>query len=179
MIERRLRNFSMVVLLFAAHLSDAQHIESYGVFVGMNFPFTIDQGLQKDPRYYGRFTLRATPIGISYGYDKIGHGFVVTPSLVKIGQKYSIKNTQGGDVGTRDINMDYLSIPVALKLHLNDLAFFRLSAVAAINFDYLLSGRETITHEAAKVKYPPGVIIPTDPGYTVAYDGVFVPAVDK
>jgi hypothetical protein len=179
MTGRRLRNLSIVILLLAAHFSEAQHIESYGVFVGMNFPFTIDQGLQKDPRYYGRFTLRATPIGISYGYDKIGHGFVVTPSLIKIGQKYSIKNTQGGDIGVRDISMDYLSIPVALKLHLNDLAFFRLSAVAAINFDYLLNGRETITHEPGKVKYPPGVSIPTDPGYTVSYDGVFVPAVDK
>ena len=179
MTERRLRNVSIVLLLFAAHFCEAQHIESYGVFVGMNFPFTIDQGLQKDPRYFGRFTLRGTPVGITYGYDKVGHGFVVTPSLVKIGQKYSIKNTQGGDVGTRDINMDYLSVPVALKLHLNDLAFFRLSAVAALNFDYLLNGRETITRESAKVKYPPGVIIPTDPGYNVTYDGVFVPAVDK
>ncbi|MEI9919837.1 MAG: outer membrane beta-barrel protein [Bacteroidota bacterium] len=179
MTERRLRNLSIVFLLFAAHIGEAQHIESYGIFAGINFPFTIDQGLQKDPRYYGRFTLRGTPIGISYGYDKIGHGFVVTPSFVKIGQKYSIKNTAGGDVGTRDINMDYLSVPIALKLHLNDLAFFRLSAVASINFDYLLNGRETITNEPAKVKYPPGVIIPTDPGYTVSYDGVFIPAVNK
>lgn len=179
MTERRLRNLFILILLLVAQFCEAQHIESYGVFVGMNFPFTIDQGLQKDPRYYGRFTLRGTPIGVSYGYDKIGHGFVVTPSLVKIGQKYSIKNTQGGDIGVRDINMNYLSVPVALKLHLNDLAFFRLSAVAAINFDYLLSAKETITHESGKVKYPPGVIVPNDPGYTQVYDGVFVPAVDK
>jgi hypothetical protein len=179
MTERQLKNLSIIILLFAARFSYAQHIESYGVFAGMNFPFTIDQGIQKDPRFYGRFTLRATPIGISYGYDKIGHGFVVTPSLVKIGQKYSIKNTQGGDIGVRDINVDYLSVPVALKIHLNDLAFFRLSAVAAINFDYLLNARETITHESGKVKYPPGVIIPKDPGYNVVYDGVFVPSVNK
>ncbi len=63
MTERRLRNLSIVILLFAARISDAQHIESYGVFGGINFPFTIDQGLQKDPRYFGRFTLRGTPIG--------------------------------------------------------------------------------------------------------------------
>ncbi len=112
MIQRRLRNVSIVFLLFAAQLSEAQHIESYGVFMGMNFLFTIDQGLQKDTRYFGRFTLRATPVGFSYGYDKIGHGFVVTPSFVKIGQKYTIKNTQGGEVGMRDIQMDYLSVPV-------------------------------------------------------------------
>ncbi len=177
MTERRLRNVYIVCFLVAAQICEAQHIESYGVFMGMNFPFTIDQGLNKDTRYYPKFTLRATPVGLSYGYDKVGHGFVVTPSLTKIGQKYIIHNTQGGEVGERDIQMDYLSVPVALKIHLNDLAFFRLSVVASVNFDYLLSGKELITHEAAKLKYPSGVMIPTDPGYTVVYDGVFVPEV--
>jgi len=179
MTERRLRNVTTVFLLLAAHFSEAQHIESYGVFMGLNFPFTIDQGLHKDPRYVGQFTLRATPVGFSYGYDKIGHGFVVTPSYTKIGQKYAIRNTQGGEVGKRDIQMDYLSVPVALKLHLNDLAFFRLSVVASLNFDYLMNARETITQEASKQRYPPGVMIPTEPGYTSVYDGVFVPALDK
>jgi hypothetical protein len=161
----------------AAQISEAQHIESYGVFMGMNFPFTIDQGLHKDPRYFPKFTLRATPVGFSYVYDKVGHGFVVTPSFTKIGQKYMIHNTQGGEIGERNIQMDYLSVPMALKIHLNDLAFFRLSVVASINVDYLLSGKETITHDAGKVKYPPGVKIPTDPGYTAVYDGVFIPQV--
>lgn len=174
-----LRNLSIVFLLLAAHISEAQHIESYGVFMGLNFPFTIDQGLQKDTRYYGKFTLRATPVGVSYGYDKVGHGFVVTPAFVKIGQKYIIRNTAGGEVGERDIQMDYLTVPVALKLHLNDLAFFRLSVVASLSFDYLLNGRETVSHSAAKLKYPPGVMVPTDPGYSVVYDGVFVPEVSK
>jgi hypothetical protein len=174
-----LRNVTIVFLVFAALTSEAQHIESYGIFMGMNFPFTIDQGLRKDPRYVGQFTLRATPVGFSYGYDKIGHGFVVTPSFTKVGQKYAIKNTQGGEVGKRDIQMDYLSIPVALKLHLNDLAFFRLSVVASINFDYLMNAKETITQEASKQRYPPGVMIPTGPDYTTVYDGVFVPALNK
>jgi hypothetical protein len=144
----------------------------------MNFPFTIDQGLQQDPRYYGKLTLRATPVGISYGYDRVGHGFVITPSYLKIGQKYIIRNTVGGDVGFRDIKMDYLSVPIALKIHLNDLAFFRLSAVAALNFDYLINGQEVISHSAAKLIYPPGVIVPDDPGYVKVYDGVLVPEVN-
>jgi hypothetical protein len=168
--------------VFAAFLSKStpvagQHIESYGVFMGMNFPFTIDQGLNKDPRFYPKLTLRATPVGFSYGYDRVGHGFVITPQYLKIGQKYIIRNTVGGDVGFRDIQMDYISVPVALKLHLNNLAFFRLSVIAALNFDYLVSGQEIISHSASKLKYPPGVIIPDDPGYSVVYDGVIVPEV--
>lgn len=168
----------LVVVLACAIPGDAQHIESYGVFGGLNFPFTIDQGLNKDSRYYPKLTLRATPVGFSYGYDRVGHGFVITPQYLKIGQKYIIRNSVGGDVGFRDIQMDYISIPVALKLHLNDLAFFRLSAVAAVNFDYLVKGQEVISHSASKLRYPPGVIIPDDPGYTVVYDGVIVPEVN-
>ncbi len=180
MVFHRISNTSIVpflLLLFGAQVSQAQHIESYGIFMGMNFPFSIDKGLQKDTRYLGKFTLRATPVGFSYGYDRVGHGFVITPSLTKIGQKYIIMNTAGGTVGERDIQMDYLSIPVALKLHLNDLAFFRLSAVASVHFDYLVKGQETITHISSKLRYPPAVIIPSDPGYQEVYDGVFVPDV--
>jgi hypothetical protein len=176
------RIFCLSLIVAAFHLgptdAKAQHIESWGVFAGMNFPFTIDQGLRNDPRYYGKLTLRATPVGVAYGYDRVGHGFVITPSYLKIGQKYIIRNTTGGDVGTRDIKMDYISVPIALKLHLNDLSFFRLSVVASINFDYLINGQEIVTHSASKLNYPPGVIIPDDPGYVEVYDGVIVPEVN-
>jgi hypothetical protein len=168
---------SFLCVVVPSSNAGAQHIESYGVFAGLNFPFTVDQGLHQDPRYYGKLTLRATPIGFCYGYDKVGHGFVISPSFVKIGQKYIIRNTAGGDVGTRDIRMDYINIPIAFKLHLNDLSFFRLSAVAAINIDYLVNGQEVISHSAAKLNYPPGVIIPDEPGYIKVYDGVIVPEV--
>jgi hypothetical protein len=157
----------------------SQEIESFGVFGGFNIPFTIDQGLRNDPRFYGKFTLRGTPVGISYGYDKIGYGYMISPEYLQIGQKFTIVNYVGGNVGTRDVQMNYLSLPIALKLHLNDIAFFRLSIVAALNFSYLLHGQETFTinavSSARKLTYPIGVSVPTDPGYQVTYDGVYVP----
>jgi len=128
--------------------SFSQEVESFGVFGGFNIPFTIDQGLRNDPRFYGKFTLRGTPIGFSYGYDKVGYGYLISPEYVQIGQKFTIVNHLGGNVGTRDIQMDYFSLPIALKLHLNDIAFFRLSIVAALNFSYLLHGQETMTINA-------------------------------
>lgn len=171
---------SLLVTFLSLTFANAvgQNIEAFGFFAGFNFPITIDEGLQKDPRYFGRFTIRGTPIGFSYGYDRVGFGYLFTPNYIQIGQKFTIKNSIGGEVGTRDVQMDYASLPIALKLHINDLAFFRLSAVAAVNFNYLLNGRETITHSASKVKYVPGISIPTDPGYIVAYDGVFIPEVN-
>jgi hypothetical protein len=157
----------------------AQKVESFGVFGGFNFPFTIDQGLQKDPRFYGRFTIRESPFGINYGYDNVGFGFVLTPSMIKVGQQFTIRNTVGGEIGKRDVQMSYVSLPVALKIHLNDLAFFRLSLVAAVNFDYLLKGQEVFTHFAGKVKYPASVRVPAEPGYEQVYDGVFIPEVSN
>ncbi|MBY0432929.1 MAG: PorT family protein, partial [Cyclobacteriaceae bacterium] len=166
------------LVLLSLHLS-GQNVESFGIFGGFNVPITIDKGLDKDPRYEARFHLRGTPIGFHYGYDRPGFGYVISPSYLQIGQKYTIKNTTGGDVGTRDISMNYFSVPLALKFHINDMAFFRLSMVAAADFCFLMDGKETITMLASKLKYPSGVSIPTDPGYTVAYDGVFVPDVNK
>ncbi len=168
-----------LILLVGLKYGYSQNIESFGVFGGFNVPITFDDGLNKDSRYEGKVTFRATPVGFTYGYDHVGFGFVLTPSLTKIGQKFLIKNTVGGDVGTRDVQMDYFSLPVALKLHLNDLSFFRLSAVAALNFTYLINGRETISYSASKQKYPSSVLIPSEPGYTKVFDGVLVPEINN
>ncbi len=159
--------------------SNAQNIESFGLYGGFNIPFTIDEGLKNDNRFYSQLTLRGTPIGFSYGYDAVGHGILVTPGYMEIGQKFLIKNYVGGEVGSRNISMNYFSLPIALKLHLNDIAFFRLSLIASVNFSYLVKGQETISINAVpsarKLLYPAGVSVPTSPDYQVAYDGVYVP----
>lgn len=169
-------------LLFVFTQATSQNVEAFGIFGGFNFPFTVDQGLQKDPRFYGKLTIRATPVGFSYGYDRVGHGILLTPNYTITGQKFIIKNTTGGEVGTRDVKMNYFSVPVALKLHINDMSFFRLSLVAAITPSFLINGQETYTisspGQSTKLKYPSGVSIPTDPGYEIVYDGVFVPDMD-
>jgi hypothetical protein len=175
-----MRSFAFCVLLLASYQNlYSQNIESFGVFGGFNIPITIDKGLDKDSRYQSIFLIRGTPVGFHYGYDRPGFGYVISPSYLSIGQKYTIKNSTGGDVGTRDISMNYFSLPVALKFHINDLSFFRFSMVAAVDFCFLLDGKETETNVAAKLRYPSGVSVPTDPGYTIAYDGVFVPALNN
>ena len=123
--------------------------------------------------------IRGTPIGFFYGYDKTGYGFALTPSYVHIGQVFKVRNTTGGDVGFRDVDMSYLTVPVALKIHINDLAFFRLSLIASIAPSFLMNGQETLSYSASKLRFPSGVTVPTDPGYSVVYDGVFVPEENK
>ena len=179
-LNQRCSPMRLTLCLFVVAMSYSafsQDVESFGVFGGFNVPITFDEGLQKDPRFIGKVTVRSTPVGFTYGYDHVGFGFVITPSFTKIGQEYILENTVGGDVGTREIKLDYLSLPIALKLHLNDMSFFRLSAVAALSFNYLISGKEISNHSAAKLNYPQGVMIPTEPGYTQVFDGVLVPEV--
>lgn len=178
-VNTRFARFLIIGIWVAvAPLAHSQNVESFGAFGGFTIPFTIDQGMLKDPRYFGKLTLRGTPYGVSYGYDHVGFGFLITPSYVQAGQRFTIENVSGGEVGFREVKMDYISVPVALKLHVNDLSFFRLSLVAGININYLINGREVVTHSATKLKYPPNVIIPNEPGYVEDYDGVFVPEVN-
>src|SRR5258706_1709072 len=165
------------LLLLTCRPVFSQNVESFGIFGGLNVPFTIDQGLNKDPRFAAKAVLRASPIGFFYGYDKSGYGFALTPSYVQIGQVFKIRNTTGGDVGFRDVKMNYFMVPIALKIHINDISFFRLSLVASVAPSLLLGGQESISHSASKLKYPSGVSVPTDPGYSISYDGVFVPQV--
>ena len=173
--------FALALLLFLIswQLAVSQNVESFGIFAGLNAPFTLDQGFQKDPRFFGKLTVRTSPIGFNYGMDYIGYGFLISPSYLQVGQKFIIQNTSGGHAGTRDVSMNYFSVPVSLKLHINDIAFFRLSLVAALNFNYLVQGKETMSYIASKLKYPAKVSVPTEPGYVVSYDGVFVPQVDN
>ncbi len=170
---------ALLIICICPHLAVGQNVESFGVFAGLNAPFTIDQGLQKDPRFLGELTVRTSPFGFNYGMDYVGYGFLISPSYLQVGQKFIIQNTNGGHAGTRNVTMNYFSVPVSLKLHINDISFFRLSLVASLNTSYLVEGKETMTFVASKLKYPSHVSIPTDPGYTVSYDGVFVPAVDN
>ena len=172
-----MRRLALGAILLCYQSLYGQNVESFGVFGGFNIPITIDKGLEKDVRFVSKFSIRGTPIGFHYGYDRPGFGYVISPSYLQIGQKFIIKNTTGGDVGTRDIAMNYFSLPLTLKFHVNDLSFFRLSLLAAADFCFLMDGQETFTHEASKLKFPAGVSVPTDPGYTIAYDGVFVPQV--
>lgn len=177
MIRRIRSTFFVTSLTLLTSPLLAQNVEAFGIFGGINVPVTIDQGLANDPRYISKFSIRGTPIGFYYGYDRPGLGYFISPNYLTIGQTYIITNTTGGHVGTRDINMNYLSVPVGLKFHLNTLASFRLSLVAALDFSFLLDGQETLTHVSSKLRFPSGVSVPTDPGYSVVYDGVFVPDV--
>jgi hypothetical protein len=152
---------------------------SFGVFTGITAPYTWDDGISNDSRYKPRYEVKFAPIGVAYGVDYQGFGFVVTPSLITIGQNFHMINSVAGQEGTRKINMKYLELPVALKLHMIDLSFFKVSLVASVGVGYLLDGKETISHRNAKYRFPSEVYAILPESYTLEYDGVLAPEVNK
>lgn len=172
--------FTCMLLSLIIAFSFAQPKQvSVGIFSGITVPFTWDEGINKDARYKARYDIKAAPIGVSLGIDFQGYGFVLNPSLITIGQNQHVINTVGGHEGTRNINLKYLQIPLALKVHVIDLAFFKVSFVGGIALGYLLDGEEHITHNYAKFRFRSGVYPVLPPDYIVEYDGILAPEIKK
>ncbi len=175
-----LRLIPVAFLAFALNPCLAQPRQiSLGIFSGITASYTWDEGIQADSRYKDRYDVKLAPIGINYGIDFQGYGFVLTPSIVNIGQNYHVINTVGGHEGTRKINAQYFSLPIGVKLHVIDLSFFKVSLVAGAGLGYLMQGKETITHNYAKYRFPTAVYPVLPPEYIIEYDGVIAPAANN
>jgi hypothetical protein len=177
-MSRQLLLFS--IFLCSEYFAAAQtHTVSVGVFTGLTSTYTWDQGVNLDSRYKNRYDVKLAPIGINYGVDYDGYGFIISPGLINIGQNYDVINTSGGHEGVRKINLQYINLPAAFKLHVIDMSFFKVSLVSGASFAYLLKGKEFVSHNATKLKFPSEVLPIDIPGYDEVYDGVYVPGVHK
>ncbi len=168
-----------VIFSSLANSTSAQKLVSAGVFTGLTAPFTLDQGIDNDPRYQPRYLVKYAPIGINFEIDYNGFGLIASPSYLKDGQNFNVLNSVGGQIGIRKINMQYIDIPIGFKLHVVDLSFFKVSFVVAAGMQYLINGEETISHEAGKMRFPLQVYPILPPEYIPEYDGVLVPQVDN
>jgi hypothetical protein len=173
------RLYSMLFLLLVTQSYGQERIISLGIFTGGTTTYSWDEGVNRDPRYETRYDVKLAPIGISYGVDYEGYGFVLTPGLMNLGQKYDVINTVGGQEGVRKAKLQYLNLPIAFKVHIIDLSFFKVSFLAGGSAAFLLKAQETVSHRGSKLRFPAAVypILPAD--YQVEYDGVVSPAVNK
>lgn len=164
-----------------------QQVNSFGIFTGLTVPYTFDEGINKDARYQIKYDVKFAPIGVHFGVDYDGYGFMLDPGVIRIGQNFNVINIQGGHVGERKINLTYFQVPFSLKLHIIDLSFFKVSFIASVGAGYMIKGEETISHRDSKLKFPLEVtgtypsaendaFEAANPGYTIEYDGVLVPS---
>jgi hypothetical protein len=166
--------FSLMVL----HGYGQLYSISVGVYTGITVPYTLDKGLDADARYKSKYTVKAAPIGIQFGMDYENLGFQISPGLYTIGQNYYVINNAGGQVGDRTINLRYAALPAAFKIHLIDLSFFRVSALATGSVSFLLDAQDRLSHEFTKLRFSNAY--PSLPeGYSPEYDGVVSPVVNN
>ena len=158
-------------------LSAQQFSISFGVHTGITSSYTFDDGISKDPRYRQYYHVKFAPVGLNLNVNYEHIGFMITPTLINIGQNAYVINTSGGQDGTRRINLRYLNVPVAFKVHLINLAFLKISGLASLSAAYLVDGRESIHHSETKLDFPAAVYPILPPDYTVEYDGVAAPLV--
>lgn len=172
------RTLFLLIIMLTGLVTKAQRFSvSLGAYSGITASYTADKGIQKDPRYEGRFEAKLSPIGVNMSLDYEGFGLMISPGIINIGQNFYVVNTQGGQDGLRKNNLQYLTVPVAFKVHLVRFVAFKLSAVASLSPSFLLDGKEELSHSATKLQFPQEAhgILPSD--YIVEYDGVLAPDV--
>jgi hypothetical protein len=173
------RLYLLLLIVCASQVNAQTKTISLGIFTGATSSYIWDEGINRDPRYEIRYDIKFAPIGVAYGIDYEGFGFILTPSLIRTGQKYNVINTVGGQEGIRSSTLNYLNLPGAFKFHIIDLSFFKVSFVAGASVAFLLDAKETISHNQAKLRFPSAVYPFLPPDYQVEYDGVIAPKVDN
>ncbi|MBA4057747.1 MAG: hypothetical protein C0490_23735 [Marivirga sp.] len=180
-VQRIMIKFWITFLLWfmSTSLSAQQLSMSLGVYTGITSSYTLDGGIDNDPRYKGNYEVKFAPVGVNFGMDYEGFGFVISPGIINVGQNFYVVNTSGGHDGRRKIDLQYLNIPAAFKVHIIKLSFFKISGLVSLSAAYLMDGTETISHSATKLTFPEEVypILPAD--YIVQYDGVAVPEINS
>lgn len=177
--------FGLLFTSLTGSLLAQQQSIAVGVFSGFTVPFSMDTGMDQDQRYKPNYRLKGAPFGVAVSMDFEGYGFVITPGVYTIGQNYFVVNSLGGQDGTREMNLRFASIPVAFKLHLIDLSFFRISATASVTPAFLIGVEDILSHSYTKLEFPSEThpLLAGEPyatlGYEVQYDGVLVPEVQN
>jgi hypothetical protein len=175
-----LRLFFAAFFVFLANFGYSQQYSvALGAYTGFTVPYTIDTGMDSDPRYKSKYTIKAAPFGLLFSMDYENIGFQISPGIYTIGQNYYVVNTAGGQDGTRELDLKYASIPAAFKIHLIDLSFFRLSALATGSAAFLYSAEDRISHAYTKLKFPIQTYPNLPPEYSQEYDGVIVNKIDN
>ncbi len=169
--------FVLLLTSYGIRTFGQQHSVAVGIYGGMTVPYSLNGGMDKDPRYKSRYNVKAQPVGLQFTMDYENVGFQISPGVFTLGQDYYVVNTSGGQDGKRDIDLNYVILPLTFKLHLIDLSIFRVSAVATGGIGYLYGASDVLTHDYTKLKFPSQTfpLLPQPP-YMLEYDGVVSPA---
>jgi hypothetical protein len=150
-----------IVLGFLLLVANVQSVFSQvhlGATSAYNATFVLDKGLSEDPRYNSTMTYNWSPVGIAFGVDITpGFGLQLESILSKQGQIYDVINTAKEISGSRQINLEYLNLPLLMKFMSKGTGNVRTNFNIGPQMSILRAGVESLTTNAGDYEIPEGI----------------------
>jgi hypothetical protein len=154
----RLIKCLLVLLLVFANRSYAQLNFHVGLTTAYNATFVLDEGLSKDPRYHSTYTYNLAPIGTHVGLDLVkGFGLQLESILSNQGQIYELVNTAKEISGERKIDLQYLHLPLMMKLMSGSKKKVRANFNFGPQLSLLTKATESVQAKAGTFTIPEGL----------------------
>lgn len=145
----------MVLCGFTLPVFSQIHI---GATTAYNATFVLDKGLSEDPRYNSTYTYNWAPVGFSFGADLTPKfGLQLESIISNQGQIYNVINTAKQIAGTRQIDLQYVNIPLLLKFMGGGSGPVRGNFNFGPQLGLMTKGIETLTVESGNFEIPEGM----------------------
>ncbi|MBX2962150.1 MAG: PorT family protein [Cyclobacteriaceae bacterium] len=127
----------------------AQSQVRFGVTTALNATFVLDEGISNDPRYNSTMTYNWAPVGFNFGVD-VGRkfGLQLESILSNQGQIYQVIDAAQQVAGQRNIELQYLNVPLLFKFMNGSSKKVRSNFFLGPQFSFLTAAQESLKAQA-------------------------------
>jgi hypothetical protein len=152
------------LLVWAVCLPDSLNAQMkfhLGLTTGINSTIVLDKGLSEDPRFNSTFSYKWAPIGMAVGFDLSPRfGIQLEAIVANQGQIYDVVDIFEDLVGSREIDLSYVHIPLLMKFMNGSNNKARMNFSLGPQLSILTTGIEAIQYIASIQEIPDGLEIP-------------------
>ncbi len=153
--------YLLVWTVFLPASINAQMKFHLGLTTGINSTIVLDKGLSEDPRFNSTFSYKWAPIGMAVGFDLSPRfGIQLEAIVANQGQIYDVVDILDDLVGSREIDLSYVHIPLLMKFMNGSNKKARMNFSLGPQLSILTTGIEAIQYIASTQEIPDGLEIP-------------------
>jgi len=153
--------YLLVWAVFLPASLNAQMKFHLGLTTGINSTIVLDKGLSEDPRFNSTFSYKWAPIGMAVGFDlSPKFGIQLEAIVANQGQIYDVVDIFDDLVGSREIDLSYVHIPLLMKFMNGSNKKGRMNFSLGPQLSILTTGIEAIQYIASTQEIPDGLEIP-------------------
>jgi hypothetical protein len=132
-----------------------------GVTTAYNATFVLDNGLSEAPRYRSQMTYNWAPVGFNIGVDfSRKFGLSLESILSRQGQVFQIIDIADKVVGERNIQYEYLQLPLLMRFMGQGNSAVRGNFNLGPQLSILTNASELIKYSASTQTFPKGAALP-------------------